>query len=45
MSNFFVNWGHLLTAMVVFAGVWAYVWSVDQKVKRLKQELAEDSDD
>ncbi|HEY3329535.1 MAG TPA: CcmD family protein [Capsulimonadaceae bacterium] len=45
MSGFFVEWGHLLTAMIVFAGLWLYVWSLDLRVKRLQQELKEEADD
>ncbi len=45
MTEFFVHNGHLLTAMIVFAGVWLYVWSLDGQVKKLKQELKDEGDD
>lgn len=44
MTRFFVEWGHLLTALIVFAGVWLYVWNLDVKVKRLRHELEEESE-
>ena len=43
MTRFFVQWGHLLTAMIVFAGLWFYVWMLDMKVNRLRIEIQEES--
>jgi CcmD family protein len=34
-----------MTAMVVFAGIFAYLWSLDLKVKQLRAELKEDADE
>jgi len=41
MTQFFVQWGHLLSAMIVFAGLWTYAWSLDCKLNRLRQEISE----
>ena len=45
MNEFFVHWGHLMTAMIVFAGLFAYLWSLDLRVKQLQAELREDADE
>ena len=44
MTRFFVQWGHLLTALIVFAGLWLYVWSLDMKVNRLQREIDDESE-
>ena len=32
----------MLTSLLVFAGVWIYMWSLDLKIKRLRVEMRED---
>jgi len=31
-------------ALIVFAGLWAYLFSLDSRIKRLQRELQEDDD-
>ena len=34
-----------MSRSVIFGGVWFYLWSLDLKVKRLEQEMREDSEE
>lgn len=35
----------LIVALVVFAGLWAYLFNLDAKVKRLKEEMREEDEE
>jgi CcmD family protein len=39
-----MNW-MLVIALVVFCGLWAYLFSLDGRVKRLKEEMREDQEE
>jgi CcmD family protein len=34
----------LVVALVVFCGLWAYLFNLDARVKRLKEEIREDEE-
>jgi len=34
----------LITALIVFCGLWAYLFNLDGRVKRLKDEMQEDEE-
>ena len=35
----------LAVALIVFCGLWAYLFNLDSRVKRLKKEMREDGED
>lgn len=35
----------LAVALIVFAGLWAYLFNLDARVKRLKEEMREDDEE
>ena len=42
MTTFFAHWGHLLTAMLVFGGLWLYLWNLDAKVAKLAKQVEDE---
>ncbi|HEX5322814.1 MAG TPA: hypothetical protein VFW40_03435 [Capsulimonadaceae bacterium] len=35
----------LVIALIVFCGLWAYLFNLDSRVKRLKEEMSEGEDE